>query len=266
MTNPDRVQLENALLEAQKEKVVAEISVLQKNAQEAKPLVERFGLWIGSIGTLITICLTLWNAHMANEIGEHEGIIKDRVTNIEESKERVERYKWVSSLLPLLIEKDTTKRNVTIALVRLALTKEEAEQVFSSFQLSSNQELRQAGQQGFESIENQELNRLILQINANSAEERKPAVAKLERDYSSSSVAVSLVLDLYSKERIQALSPSGVINGLYYLSVTDQQAWTHESIVTARSAITRILGRQAVGSQTKAAISKLEQLLDSFGK
>ena len=37
---------------------------------------------------------------------------------IEESKERVERYKWVYGLVPALTEADPTRRNAALAMVR----------------------------------------------------------------------------------------------------------------------------------------------------
>jgi hypothetical protein len=219
---------------------------------------------------VITIVLTLWNAHTKSQIDQREEDLKalevrlkERSTGIEESKERVERYKWVWSLLPSLTEKDSTKRNFTVSLVRLALTKDEAEQLFAGLQLSASPELRQAAQQGIQSIENQEINRLVLQINANSADDRKAAVARLEREYSSSSAAISLVLDLYSSDRISALSPSGTINGLYYLSSTDPQAWSSPIVKAARETVARISERNP-GEQTKAAIEKLKKFLDSL--
>jgi len=242
----------------------------EQSQSTSTSLAQRFGFWVGTIGSLITIVLTVWNTHTKNEIDRREADLKglevqlkQRATSVEESKERVERYKWVLSLLPSLTDADVTKRNFSIALVRLALTRQEAEQLFSGLQLSSNQELRRAAQQGFESIETQEITRLVLQINANSADERKRAVATLEREYSSSPASISLVLDLYKPNRISTLSPSGLINGLYFLSVTDPQAWTSTSVKAARDAIAEI-SKQKVGPQTRAAIEKLEQLLNSL--
>jgi hypothetical protein len=186
--------------------------------------------------------------------------LQQRSTGIEESKERVERYKWVLTLLPSLTDKDESKKNFTVALVRLALTNSEAEQLFSGLQLSANQDVRQAAQEGFASIQNQELSRLVLQINATSSEERKHAVALLERDYGSSPLAVSMVLDMASSNRVAGLSPSGLINGLFFLSATDPQAWTKVNADRARETVTRLRPRNA-GPQTAAAIQKLEALL-----
>jgi hypothetical protein len=69
--------------------------------------LDRLGLLIGTLGSAITILLTLWNAHTKQRIDDQEQALKDfevrlkeRTAGIEESKERVERYKWVLSLLP----------------------------------------------------------------------------------------------------------------------------------------------------------------------
>jgi hypothetical protein len=237
------------------------------NASRSAPVGERLGLWVGTAGSLVTILLTAWNAQTKNEIDRREKDLqalevqlKQRSAQVEESKERVERYKWVLTLLPSLTEPDITKRNFTISLVRLALTKEEAQQLFSGLQLSPNEELRKIGQQGFESIENQELNGLVLQMNANSADQRKTAVAALERDYRSSPTAITRVLELYAPERLPSLSPSGIINGLYYLSATEAEAWTPAHKTAARNVISRLSSRNP-GSQTRAALQNLEQFL-----
>lgn len=235
-----------------------------------KSLVERLGFLIGVIGPLITLVLTVVNTYTKYQIDAQESRLKnleltlrERTTGIEESKERVERYKWVLTLLPSLTEEDVTNRNFTVALVRLALTREEAEQLFASLQALPNQELKQVGQQGLTSIENQELNRLVLQMNANSADERISAVQRLQDKYHSSSTAISLVLDLYSPERLSALSPSGIINGLVYLQQTDPEAWTAQNRKAAREVLARI-SAEGPGPRTKEVINNLEQFLDAL--
>jgi hypothetical protein len=72
--------------------------------------------------------------------------------------------------------------------------------------------------------------RLVSQINADSADERKAATGRLLREYKSSAAAIAQVIGLYSAERLPALSPSGVINGFYYLAGTDPEAWTTDSV------------------------------------
>ncbi|MEK7727543.1 MAG: hypothetical protein AAB354_03975, partial [candidate division KSB1 bacterium] len=185
--------------------------------------------------------------------------LKARSAGVEESKERVERYKWVLSLLPGLTEKqDEAKRNFTVALVRLALTQEEAEQLFAGLQVSANQELQAVGQSGVEGLETETINRLVLQMNANTAEERKAAVALLEREYQDSPAAITLTLKLFEADRLKNLSPSGVINGLYFLSATDPEAWNQTHLALARQAVTKIQSRN-IGEQTLAALAKLNQ-------
>jgi hypothetical protein len=230
-------------------------------------MTDRLSLWIGLAGSLVTVVLTLFNAHTKNQIDQREASLKEielqlkqRSTGVEESKERVDRYKWVLTLLPSLTDKDDSKRNFTVALVRLALTDDEARQLFSGLQLSSDQDVRRAAREGVVSIENQEISRLVSQMNAASADERKSAVAALERQYALSPAAVVLALDLASPERLPSLSPSGIINVLYFLSATDPQAWTKASADRARETITRIRARTG-GAQTAAAIQKLEDLL-----
>ncbi|TXI26227.1 MAG: hypothetical protein E6Q61_00515 [Nitrosomonas sp.] len=232
--------------------------------------VEHMGLWIGVISAAITTAMTVWNVYTKNQIDKKEEdlkqleiTLKSRSTGVEESKERVERYKWVLSLLPSLIDQDQTKRNFTVSLVRLALTKEEGEQLFAGLQLSTNPELREAGQRGFESLENQELNRLVLQMNALAADERKEAVARLEKNYSTSPLAISLTLERYQLDRIRSLSPSGVINGIYFLASTDSQAWTPQYKKSAEQLIYR-LRATGTGPQTGEALNKLEKLVNSL--
>jgi len=236
----------------------------------SKRLLDRIGVFVGTIGSVVTIVLTLWNAQTKHEIDQRqeelqelELQLKARTTGVEESKERVERYKWVLTLLPSLTEQDANKRNFTVALVRLALTKDEAEQLFAGLRQSASEEVRMAAQQGIEAIETQELARLVSQINADSADVRKRAVAALERDYSSSSTAITSVIELYGPDRLSKLSPSGAINGMYYLSKTDPQSWTPENLQHAREAIARVRERGA-GPQTSAAIETAEKLIRSI--
>src|SRR5438876_9995698 len=67
--------------------------------------MDRLSTFVGVVGSIVTISLTLWNTHTKSLIDEREGRLKDleaslkeRTTGIEESKERVDRYKWVFSL------------------------------------------------------------------------------------------------------------------------------------------------------------------------
>lgn len=233
-----------------------------------KSFGERLSFWIGVSGSLVTVVLTLWNAYTKQQIDMREEelkslelTLKERSTGVEESKERVDRYKWVLSLFTDLGSNDERKRNFTLSLVRLALTKEEAEQLFAGLQSSSDAGLRVIGEAGTSAIANDTLLRLVGQINAASKQDRVTAVGTLESDYNDSSAAIAKVLELYSPESLRQLSLNGVINGLYYLGRTDPKAWTKAQADSARQAIQSIGARPDIGPQVRQELSRLDQLL-----
>lgn len=164
------------------------------------------------------------------------------------------------SLFPDLNATDKKKNNFTISLLRLALTRDEAEQLFSSLQTSSDKELQSVGQSGITAIQNEPIALLISQMNASTADIRKSAVASLERDYKSSSQAITLVLRTFEQDKIESLSPSGIINGLYFLSATDPNAWDQKQVEAANQIIARMESR-GVGVQTKASLEAVRSLL-----
>jgi hypothetical protein len=232
-----------------------------------KSLGEQITLWVGVVGSLVTISLTIWNAHTKSQIDAREEELraleiklKERTTGIEESKEKVDRYKWVLSLFPDLNETDEKKKNFTISLIRLALTRDEAEQLFASLQTSPNKELQSIGQSGSASVQIEPIALLVTQMNASTAEVRKSAVAALERDYNSSPQAITLILRGYDQDKVNGLSPSGIINGLYFLSATDPNAWNQQQVETGKQVISRIEARDP-GAQTKAALDAFRSLL-----
>jgi hypothetical protein len=237
------------------------------NTGGKKSLIERITLWVGAVSAIVTICLTIWNAHTKSQIDQREADLKDletalkaRTVNIEESKEKVDRYKWVLSLFPDLNENDKKKSNFTISLIRLALTRDEAEQLFASLQTSSDKALQSVGQNGITAIQNEPIALLISQMNASTADARKSAVATLERDYKSSSQAITLVLRTYEQDKIDSLSPSGIINGLYFLSASDPNVWDQKQ-VEAGNQIISALERRGAGAQTKASLQAFRSLL-----
>lgn len=247
-----------------------------ENAESKKPklrgktLGELVTLWVGILGSLVTISLTIWNTRIQAEIGRREESLKalelqlkERTTGIEESKERVDRYKWVLSLFPDLNEGEEKKKKFTISLIQLALTTDEAEQLFASLQTSSDTSLQSLGQSGINALQNEPIAKLVSKMNASTAEVRKSAVAELVRDYKSSSQAIELVLRMYDPDKIGNLSPSGLINGLYFLSATDSTAWDHQHIAAARQVISRVEARE-IGNQTRVALNKLKSFLQSM--
>lgn len=226
--------------------------------------------WIGVAGTLVTIFLTVVNTYTKSQIDKREDDLKaleyklkERSTELEESKEKIERYKWVLTLFPELEGQDERKRNFSISLVRLALTKDEAQQLFTGLQSSTDKELQNVGQSGIRVIENEPIALLVAQMNASTATARKSAVAKLERDYKSSAQAISLVLDIFDQSRINNLSLSGVINGLYFLSSTDPDAWDKQSIQTANNLVA-FYQAKSLGPQTQASLNTFKAFLQKI--
>jgi hypothetical protein len=230
-------------------------------------LAARLTLWVGIAGSFLTIVLTAWNAYTKNEIDRREAGLRDlelrlkeRSAGLEESRERVERYKWVFGLFPDLVVADERKRNFTVSLIRLALTKDEAAQMFAGLQASSDTGLRSLGQSTVTAIETEPIALLVAQMNADAQDARKRAVADLERRFATSSRAITLTLHTYDADRIDRLSPSAVINGLYFLANTEPTAWDREQLALARTVVARIEGRRP-GAQTNTALEAFRALL-----
>lgn len=228
---------------------------------------DRLTRWIGIVGSVITIVLTGWNAYTKSQIDQREASLrslevrlKERSAGLEESRERVDRYKWVLGLFPDLVATDERKRNFTVSLIRLALTKDEASQMFTGLQTSSDTGLRSIGQSTVAAITAEPIAELVAQMNADTPESRKRAVAELVRRYASSSQAITIALRTYDADAIALLSPSAVINGLYFLANTEPGAWSAAQVTQARQTIARIEGR-GPGAQTKAALTQLRTRL-----
>ena len=222
---------------------------------------------IGVVGSVVTILLTLYNTFVIetqqNSLKELEIKLQERATGLDESREHVDRYKWVLSLFPALEDTDERKRNFTVSLMRLALTKDEAQQLFTGFQTSADKTLQSVGQSGISALQNEPIALLIVAMNASSASIRKKTVADLITTYRSSSQAISLTLQLYEPERINSLSPSGLINGLYFLKATDPTAWKSQQIQQGRNTVARVKAKNA-GPQTQKVANDLLTFLNAI--
>ena len=108
-----------------------------------------------------------------------------------------------------------------------------------------------------------QIGQLLQQINAATPEERKAAVQQLQDRYTASPLAIDQTLALLSPERIDALSPSGLINALYFLTRTAPLAWDLALEARARALAERISSRARVGEQTSAELERLTRLLDA---
>lgn len=238
-----------------------------------KSWLERVVTLVGVAGSVVTVALTVWNAQIKQQIDQREADLKSqtaaldaelrrRSPNLEESKERVERYKWVYGLVPELSAQDGTKRNAALAMVRLALSKEEAEGLLAGLQQSPNEEVRKAAVQSVATIariENAELARLVFQMNAAGVDERRRATGRLQRDFNDSTEAISLALKQLDADQIDKLSSNGLINILYFLSRTDPRAWTQEETAAAARVLPGVRSRGG-GPQTLAELARVQDI------
>lgn len=71
---------------------------------------------------------------------------------VEQSKEKTERLRFVSSLLPTLKDVNIGDRDVTINLIRLSLSDSESALLFAGFAASSDPKIREAGSSAIEFI------------------------------------------------------------------------------------------------------------------
>ena len=225
-----------------------------------KAISDQLTLWIGILGSLVTITLTAWNAHTKNEIDAIDIRLKERTTSLEESRARIEVYKWVQGLLPNLDDKDPTRKILTVNMVNLALSKDDAKKLFAGLQASDNADLRLAGQNGLAAIQTEPVAALVQQLIAGEKSVRLQAANVLERDYTSSPVAISLVLHLYDDDKIKNLSADGLINGLYYLNRTDPAAW-NESLVGLGGGVISRIEKQGIGNKTRTELTTFGKLL-----
>jgi len=106
-----------------------------------------------------------------------------------------------------------------------------------------------------------EIGRLFQQLNAPSADDRKFAGQRLQDEYTASTLAITEALKHLAAERVSALSPSGRINMLYFLTRTAPLAWDPELETTGRETVARL--RRDAGQQTAAELQRLARLLDA---
>lgn len=115
---------------------------MESSPKNTKSFFDKISQWIGLFGSIATIILTIINIKTKADIDKRKGQlkaievnIKERTTGVEESKERVERYKWVLSLFPSFENNHNDReRSFVLNIMRLALSKEEAQQLFTGLQ------------------------------------------------------------------------------------------------------------------------------------
>jgi hypothetical protein len=223
------------------------------------------------ISATLTITLTALNAFWSNQINKIDSDIKVRQAELEKqrlqldvSKERLARYGFVHSLFDGALDQNVAQKTLTVNLITLALTKEEAEQLFAGLEASPNQQARDVGVLGSDLVA---LTSLIIQMNDAVKDNRIGAVEKLITNYRANSSAVDQATSMLEVPKLETLSASGLINVLVFLRNTDPSAWTPSTLSRAQTGIALIRQRAAagattIGEETRGALSKLEEHLN----
>lgn len=228
----------------------------------------RLELWVAILGTLVTILLTLFNAYTKSRIDETEQKLKEvdlsirgRAQEVEETKQRIASYTWVQSLLEQITSEDQKKKELTLSLIRLALTEKEAEKMFSGFQASSSKDLQLIGQSGMFGIQNEPLAKLVSQLSSPDKRISSSALAELLSVYNVSSKAIDFALRPLEEGSIRGMSLDGLINSLQFLKGTVPTTWNKEEVFAARRAIVLLRGSDVLPRGT-VVLDEFERFLE----
>jgi tetratricopeptide (TPR) repeat protein len=112
---------------------------------------------VGIISTTVAILLTILNFNLSRE----KQIVDSQLATarielekqdlvINQSRESTERYRFVSELLPQILEGNQDEISITTNLITLVLDDSESEKLFAGFLSSGNVSLQQAAETGSE--------------------------------------------------------------------------------------------------------------------
>lgn len=250
---------------------------------QAKPEASHVSVaaWMGIVSTVVTVLLTTANAYWSRQIAATDQRLRDKAAELEEKKldlqvrefglsegkERMARYTFVQSLFPsLLNDKDPGHRTLSINLINLALTPNEAERLFDGLKASSDKRAQQVGAEGSDLVA---LTELVAKVNAAARDLRVGAVEQLIKAHGSNPEAIRQALDLLEPPRLASLSPSGRINVLVFLKSTDRTAWTADQAARFGKAAAIIRQRHVdgvaeIGEQTQEALAAVEAHLKAM--
>lgn len=120
--------------------------------------------WLTIASTLVTIALTVATGLMKLQVDRAEADskarqdafeekLKERAQGLEELREKTSRYTFVHSLFPDLAIDDPNKRDLTVALIRLTLSEDEAARLFASLSGSPSKAVQQVAEAGAAQIQ-----------------------------------------------------------------------------------------------------------------
>lgn len=136
----------------------------ESDSKAAAPRVKTAGEWISVISAVVTLCLTGYNVYAKGQLDQAEFALRQRTTEfeqqvrsittqLEQSKERTSRYGFVNGLLPNVLATDPNQRALTVNLIRLSLTDEEADRLFAGLSTSQSAQAQSLGQEGLRQIQ-----------------------------------------------------------------------------------------------------------------
>jgi hypothetical protein len=173
----------NAYDKSQNKIAVALGGVANRSARKEISMIRKLGAWTAVISSIVTVGLTVCNAILHSRVESTQtylnGLqveIQKKTQELEVKKERTARYEFVNKLLPDVLKKDKAQVTLTTNLISLALSEEEARQLFAGFQVSQDISVREVGMIGSESLQR---NRLSLAL----AHEKEAFEALIAGDY-----------------------------------------------------------------------------------
>lgn len=226
-------------------------------AEESKK--NRLLPWVASVSTLVTLSLTALNAYWSNEIRMLEGELKAQQMTLDEEKARLARYTFVQGLLDDLLSQKEAQKNLTINLVTLALSNDEAKKLFSGFASSENKQVESVGNIGLSSLK---IRDLVSGMNDSIKSNRLTSVNTLIDEYKNNTVAITEAIKMLEPDSRDHLSASGRINVLVFLRNTSSDGWNETLVKRARNLIIELQkksneGFASVGPQTQEELKKL---------
>lgn len=244
-------------------------------------LAGHIGGWLALFSTAVTITVTALNTHWTRDaqeraqdlnaqIQQREQALKEQQAalqyQLDTGKEKLARYTFVQNLMAGVLGQNRDQKTLTVNLITLALTPEEAQRFFTGLEVSENKAARDVGVLGSAVT----LATLVTQMNDAAKSNRIGAVDQLIKTYRANPAAVDQALKLLEPPQLESLSASGRINVLVFLRNTEGAAWSPEAIQRAEKAIANIRNRKAsgveVGRQTDEALTRLTDFLKALPK
>jgi hypothetical protein len=118
---------------------------------------------VATVLSIITVLLTVFNAATKSAIDRQaqaaqrdlqafDEKLRERAAELDVLKEKTTRYTFLHTLLPDLLSTTSSQQLLTINLIRLTLTDDEAARFFNGFSQSADKSVQQVGNEGLKVI------------------------------------------------------------------------------------------------------------------